>query len=375
MIRVAQATHDTLYETTIMAQPDPSTAFVTTPAAGVIQPRWWTGTPGIDPSLFTIDCAEYAMDDGDLKSDSELARRMRSTFDQVGLVHLVNTHLTDLAIMREFAKLVVQKEMIYTGGANPRNRIQPNVYEVGAPLSAWLHYHHEMAYIAHSTSMLGFLCYKAAPGKGATYVSDNLQATDAILATELGQKLKDKGICYHRNLTDREAFNGKPPIGVYNHWQQSMGTEDPDTAAAIARERGLLTDWGPERMLLTRYYTSAFEYCPYSDRNVLYASVADDAMWFDSWPMVMQLPPEQRPLKLTYGDDTEFTREEFALFVDIYDRFGIPIDWRQGDIAVICNFRFAHGRPGIELEQGEARELGVLLGETFERQETRPDKW
>jgi hypothetical protein len=315
------------------------------------------------------------MDEADLDPNGELAGRMRAAWHATGLVLLVNTGLTDLATMRRFARLVMGREMDYTGGANPRQRIEKSVFDVGAPLSAWLHYHHEMAYIGTSTRMLGFLCSKAAPGKGHTYVSDNLQATDALMQTALGAKLKELGVCYHRNLTDREAYRGHEPIGVYNHWQQSMETEDPAEAEATARARGLITEWGPNRLLKTRHYASAFEYFPALDRNLLFCSVADHGVWFDAWPMVMHLPYEERPLTLTFGDDSEFSRDELALFIDIYDRFGIPIDWRVGDIALICNYRFAHGRPAIHLDAGEERELGVLLGEQFDRIGALPDRW
>jgi hypothetical protein len=67
--------------------------------------------------------------------------------------------------------------------------------------------------------------------------------------------------------------------------------------------------------------------------------------------------------------------EEKQLFLDIYDDFGIPINWKVGDIALICNYRFAHGRPSVKLKEGEQRELGVLIGESFERLQTFDDKW
>jgi len=347
----------------------------TQPLPGIIEPRWWTGEPAISADSFTIDCSVYRMDDADLAPGSELAKRMNRLFSDIGLVYLVNTGLRDLQSMRRAAKLVMQNEMRYEGGANPRDDLEPNVYEVGAPLTAWLHYHHEMAYVGTSTRMLGFLARYATKGKGQTFVSDNLQATDAILETELGQKLKELGICYHRDLTDREAFAGTEEIGVYNHWQKSMLTDDPGIAEQRALERGLEIEWGPSRLLKTRYYVSAFEYFPALDRNLLYSSIADDGMWFDTWPKVMHLPYEQRPLKLTFGDLTEMTRAEKQLFVDVYDRFGIPIDWHQGDVAIVCNYRFAHGRPGIHLAKGEVRELGVLLGETFERVGDLDGKW
>lgn len=345
------------------------------PLRDVIEPCWWTGTPALALESFNIDCTGYAMGAEDLRPGSDLARRMNELFDRTGLVLLTNTRLSDLQTMRVFAKLVVENEMRYEGGANPRDDLEPNVYEVGAPLQAWLHYHHEMAYVGTSTTRLGFLCHKAVRDKGFTFVSDNLKATEAILATDLGRKLKDRGLCYHRNLTDRESFAGTEQLGVYNHWQKSMLTENPDEAESVARSRGLEVEWGPNRLLKTRYYISAFEYFPSLDRNVLYSSIADDGMWFDAWPKVMHLPYDERPLKLSYGDGSELSRQEKQLFVDVYDRFGTPIEWQVGDIAIVCNYRFAHGRPSISLNEREERELGVLIGKGYERVGDLLDKW
>ena len=91
--------------------------------------------------------------------------------------------------------------------------------------------------------------------------------------------------------------------------------------------------------------------------------------------MVQHIPYDQRPLKLTFGDLTEMTREEKQLFVDVYDRFGVPINWNVGDVAVVCNWRWAHGRPGIHLDTGEERELGVVIGAPFKRIGDIDGKW
>ena len=178
------------------------------PLPNIIEPRWWTGEQPIAPESFTIDCGAYTLDEAMLSRGSTLGDRMNALFNEIGLVYLTNTGLTELADMRRAATLVMENEMRYEAGANPRNDLEPNVYEVGAPLPAWLHYHHEMAYVGTSTTMLGFLARHAVTGRGQTYVSDNVKATDAILATDLGQKLKELGLCYHRDLTDRETFAG-----------------------------------------------------------------------------------------------------------------------------------------------------------------------
>ncbi len=345
------------------------------PLPDITEPKWWTGSPAISPDLFVIDGNDYRINGEPLAPSAELAAIMQATFDKIGLVHVINTGLDDLQSMRLVATQVLKNERQYEGGANPRRIIEKNVYEVGAPLEAWLHYHHEMAYIGSSTEMVSFMAHKMPSEGGATFVSDNCQATDALMATEFGQKLKKLGLCYHRNLSDRESFNDRLDIGVYNHWQQSMLTEDPDAAIAEARSRGLEAEWGDNRLLKTRFYISAFEYFPQLDRNLLYASLADDAMWFDTWPLVQHLPDDERPLKLTFGDGTEMTSDEKQLFLKIYDDQGIPINWKVGDVALICNYRFAHGRPAVHLKEGEERELGVLIGKSFDRLQDRDDKW
>ncbi len=352
------------------------------PLEGIIEPRWWTGEPAIAASRHTIDCAEYAMDERDLRPGSELAERMLAIYDDVGLVHLVNTGLTDLATQRLAAKLIIDAEMPYDGGANPRDDIAPNVYEIGAPLAAWLHYHHEMAYVSRSTQVIAFLAQDTlpvpadgSPSRGATFVSDSIAATDHLLTTEFGQKLRELGVCYHRNLTDRDQFVDRTEYGVYNHWQKSFGADDAQEAELRAISQGLQVEWADQRMMKTRYYCSAFEYFPRLDRNVLYSSLADHGMWFDTWPLVQHLPYDDRPLHMTFGDDSEISDAERREWLDLYDSFGSPINWRSGDVAVICNYRFAHGRPGIRLGDGEARTLGVVLGDQYERVGERPDAW
>ena len=79
-----------------------------------------------------------------------------------------------------------------------------------------------------SPSTVGFCAKTALPdGRGATYASEQVQVTDELLMTEFGKKLRDKGICYTRCLTDEVHYTHleQSEFDVYNHWQKSMGTE------------------------------------------------------------------------------------------------------------------------------------------------------
>ncbi|EEC47041.1 predicted protein [Phaeodactylum tricornutum CCAP 1055/1] len=353
----------------------------------VVNPRWWSGAYDvIDTSRFIID-GKGKVCKSDLLPTSWLGQEIQEKYDDVGVLHLQNTGLVDMADQRTLARIIMGEETEYEGGANPRGRAEglANVYDIGAPLMADLHYHHEMTYKSHSVTSLGFLCKHAVttrPGVGWSFVSDSVQAHDYIMQTELGQKLKEKGLCFLRRMTDAEdkhMLDRNKQGSVYNHWQQSWMTSCPQEAEARANAQGLQVEWLDDkedgRIMQTRYYKSAFEYISFLDRNIMVTSIADDGEWFDSWPGIMDIPQEKRPLEMLFGDNEPFTLEEKQLWTDIYGMFGIPITWKPGDVAVVCNMRFAHGRPGIELLPGEKRELGVMLGPFYERMETREDKW
>ena len=367
------------------------------PGQTTVIPRWWQGsyeTLPIHPSEFVIDGANK-ISSADLHPDSLLGREVIEKYNKVGLVHVKNTGLQgNMQDQRNLARLLMGEESEYNGGANARGRHEElgNVYDIGAPLTAALAYHHEMTYKEHSISQLGFLCKHAPPLErvmgpdqvGWSFVSDSVQAHDFIMTTPLGQKLKEKGICFVRRMTDATTKydDASSSSVIYNHWQTSWMTNDPAEAQAKAEEQGLTVEWVPlsdaqggGHLMQTRYYIDAFEYIPQLDRNILVTSIADDGEWFDSWPGICDVPQEARPLEMYFGDDTPLSLEEKQLWTDAYDMFGIPLPWQAGDVAVLCNMRYAHGRPGVHLLPGEQRELGVMLGPYLGRKESLADKW
>lgn len=99
---------------------------------------------------------------------------MQKIWNDTGLVYLTNTGATTGDAMRDLISMVIPPEnmMKYEGGSNWRKQIEKNFYDTGAPLSAWIHHHHEMAYVNFSTACLGFSCLESpANGEGYTYVS------------------------------------------------------------------------------------------------------------------------------------------------------------------------------------------------------------
>ena len=76
----------------------------------------------------------------------------------------------------------MEDTMVYEGGANSREELEPFFLEVGVPSTSHIHYHHEMAYIGKSTTKVCFSIVDILDGdRGNTYFSDQVGATEEIL--------------------------------------------------------------------------------------------------------------------------------------------------------------------------------------------------
>jgi len=128
------------------------------------------------------------------------------------------------------------------------------------------------------------------------------------MQTPLGQKLKDKGLCFVRRMTDSRSFPDLSASGeqvVYNHWQQSWMTTDPEVARACAEKQNLAVEWTDDglggQMMQTRFYQSAFEYVDFLDRNIMVTSIADDGEWFDTWARIKGRSSRRAPFGNVLG--------------------------------------------------------------------------
>jgi hypothetical protein len=277
-------------------------------------PKFWTGSfpETVQKEEIMFDCG------GSLPgADESFKQAVSEVYERKGIVHISNTGAQSLGDLKPYIDICMEDTMAYEGGANSRGEIEPYFLEVGVPSVSDVHYHHEMAYIGKSTSKIAFSIIDVlGNGRGNTYFSDQVAATEELMTTELGEKLKNKRICYLRNLTDKCEYDNDDESTVYNHWQTSFMTEDPEEAQAIAEASGLEVTWGRDwqgkkRYMKTKYYVDAFEYAPMVDKNVIFASIADHDAWFDTWPGINRLHPKDRHLKMTYGDGEEFKYEEW----------------------------------------------------------------
>ncbi|XP_063723257.1 uncharacterized protein LOC134851208 [Symsagittifera roscoffensis] len=325
---------------------------------------------------FTIDCTRYQKT---LDQNSELKERVSDVFKRIGLVVLDNTGTRDPKLLKAPFKHILKSRANYEGGSNYRRPIGvEDVYDTGVTNEQTIHYHHEMGYSNRPPLSICFMCLQLTPGvDGFTYFCDNTAFTRDIEASDIGQKLIHKGTVIIRRWADEKYVKKHGVTNYLTTWQLSFMTDDPKVAEERAREQSQQDiEWCEETGTLSgRVYPDIYEYCPHSDRNLFWFSMADHAIWFDTHPQVNTTPDNERPHILKFGDGSDLSNEEVSQILDISANQGFKHSWKPGQSVLSCNYRFMHGRPGMSLNPGEVRQLGVVLGERFERVGPVPGKY
>ena len=302
--------------------------------------------------------------DGRLYTDREtLMQHLQDRLERDGAVLIEDSGITKVSEIRAFVS-GLGEPMSYIGGTNNRGNQGGGVLNVGTePPHANISAHNEMSYSNRYPEIFVIGCEQGLSRGGQTVIADNLAVTDDLLLSPLGHKLWSKGLKYLRNFHDKNRTTDYS----YNSWQDAFGTDDPVLAQARAEEylagygHTMKCHWNDDGGLFLSYEAPAFEYDPELGKNLCFTSIGNHGYWFRKWQPFNQLPNEQRPYHLQFGDGSEFSERELEEFVSIFQKHSMPITWKPGTIAILKNRRYTHARPPYEVPEGEARKLGVVL--------------
>jgi hypothetical protein len=262
----------------------------------------------------------------------------------------------------------------YVGGANDRNgseRAGNNVYDIGVPPQAAALFHHEMQYMQNSVEALAFYCEESTGDATPTLLSCAATAFRRLEGSRLLDRLLEEGVAYHRGLTDGDFYPTCENSGHYNHWQNCFGATSEEEALKVALECGLSAWWtvDPRVPESGSYMQTAFVASPVEERNgerYLFATLADSEEWFRSWPSLGSWKKEELPLRMTYGSGGDISSDDRDAWWRAVHARSLRIDWKRGDLLVLCNLRWAHGRP-VALSGSVGRQLAVTFGTKMRR--------
>jgi alpha-ketoglutarate-dependent taurine dioxygenase len=218
--------------------------------------------------------------------------------------------------------------------------------------------HSEMSYMTKWPRLIAFHSLVVADEGGATTICD-LDAVSQALGPTL-DKFLDKGVIYQRTH--------RPRVDI--PWQTAFRTDDRARVAEIAGLAGMELDWRGDE-LQTRHAaqgcitTESGRPLWFNQSHIFHpANLAPTAR-----TALTKLFGEDRlPRNAFYGDGSLISDETVQQVNAAFNEHSLGTPWRAGDVLVLDNLRFAHGRAPFK----GSRRLLVAMANQHARPERSP---
>lgn len=226
----------------------------------------------------------------------------------------------------------------YTYRSTPRSQVQGKIHtSTEYPAHQTIPLHNEMAYSCSWPTKIAFFCQKAAIEGGETPIADSSKLLKR-LSPEIVNQFEKKKVLYVRNYGE----------GLDLTWQNVFQTEQKTLVEAYCRQQGIHWEWKEGDRLKTWQVCQATAVHPQTG----------DKIWFNQAHLfhISSLEPNIRDLFLSeyqredlprnayYGDGTAIDDQIIAEINHCYQQETIMFPWQSGDILLLDNMRFSHGR-------------------------------
>jgi hypothetical protein len=245
--------------------------------------------------------------------------------------------------------LFQDEQLDYIYRSTPRTKLENKVYTASEyhPGETIL-LHNENSYTNRWPLRIAFCCIKPPAQGGQTPIADSRDVFRSMPA-DIVETFDRKGLMYVRNYGSIDL-----------PWSEVFQTADRKVVESYCADNDIEVEWLPNNGLRTRQFTPGVQNHP----------VTSEPLWFNSAhmfhvsslrqdvqkAMVALVGEENLSRNVYYGDGSRIPNEVFDRIRAAYLKNKIVFDWQAGDLLILDNMLFAHGR---EPFAGERR---VLVG-------------
>lgn len=261
---------------------------------------------------------------------------VQAGLNDVGLVLFRGFDTEDAATLKKTLALFDAEPMMDARWSSPRSAVGEGAFtSTEFPADQWIVLHSEMSYARTWPRLLMFQCKDAADTGGATTIAD-MKAISDTLGADLVSEFHEREVIYRRNFR----------TGVDIPWQHAFGTEDKDEVAELAIKNELEIEWQANGVLKVDQQAQGAIDSPMG------------TLWFNQAHLFhpLQLPEATRtalvaafgadgiPRTAVFGDGEPIPDTTIQRILDVLTEKTLNIDWQNGDLSIIDNMRWMHGR-------------------------------
>lgn len=247
-------------------------------------------------------------------------------------------HVGGLPEFESFTGHLANDFLEYSEPSTPRSRISAGTYtstEYSANESIPMHNEH--SYSTDWPTKIWFYCEVPSLEGGETPIADSREVF-RLLNLDVRQRFIDRQIlytrCFHKNLD----------LSLEDFFQST----DKNVIESKCKAAGFAYEWDKEGGLLTK--RSGIVSLNHPDTG--------EAVWFNQAHLfhLSNLKSEVRdylvssyganrvPRNSLFGDNTNILDEDINTINETYDKVKVTFPWESGDILMLDNLLFAHGR-------------------------------
>jgi hypothetical protein len=281
------------------------------------------------PTVARLDAREW------LASSGNALARLR---DEHGAVLLRGFTPLDADGLAELGTGLTGELRDYDNRSTPRRRVNGRVFtSTEYPPDQTIPLHNEMSYTASWPGTLLLACIVPAPVGGETPLADSARVY-ARVPPSTRERFDRDGVMYVRNFGH----------GLDLSWQEVFQTPDRRAVDAYCKKHGIQAEWLGGERLRTRHVVQA----------TAVSRASGEKVWFNQAHLfhVSSLPEgverelrdsfseDELPRNALYGDGSPLDPDDLAQIRAAYAAEEISLPWHAGDVMIVNNEQFAHGR-------------------------------
>ncbi len=255
----------------------------------------------------------------------------------------------------ECVRVVFGEPMQYRDRVTRRREIEGHVYSsTDTPKHFEIPLHTESSFSLTWPRWICFLCVTPAKTQGRTPIANVRKVLERI-PSSIKERFEESGVLYLRNFK----------VGPGMNWQTAFQVSTKEELETVCGQEDIEMEWCGENHLRTKQRRPAVVWDPSTGIPSWFNHAM--ALHVSSLPpslrevLLRQLEDHNLPHQTYYGNGDRIDPEDMQLIRQAYLEEALLFSWAPGDLLILDNLVFAHGR---EPFQGAREILACLAGPT-----------